>query len=257
MVTDSPNSSSMISFQQVDTSKKSFKALKKFASSNLGDDSSSKHFIQRKKAIAFVYVTKDEIFRLDQNYFIQNAEYNDFSGGYKRFYKLIPEDLLKSEAKSAVLQFKRYYNIPDGTIMLVQIQSSIIEPSTSPSSMKSKKMSVTGQGIHTDGASQAMLVCLKRKNVFGAENSFFKDLDGKEQIGKGEVLHEGDSVLFRDNLLYHYVSPALQKDTSKVMQRSIMLIHSPADFVLDGTLSKENNGGTRISSVQLRKEGKS
>ncbi len=147
-----------------------------------------------------MYVTNDEVFRLDQNYFIQNSGYNDFSGGYKRFYKLIPEDILESEAKSVILQFKRYYNIPDGTIMLVQIQSSIIEPSTSSSWSRT---SITGQGIHTDGASQAILVCLERENVSGAENSFFKDLDGKEQIGKEEVLNEGDAVLFRDNELYH------------------------------------------------------
>lgn len=241
----------MISFQQADISKNSFEALKEFASNNLGDDNSSKHFIPRKKAIAFVYVTNDEVFRLDQNYFIQNSGYNDFSGGFKRFYKLIPEDILKSEAKSVILQFKRYYNIPDGTIMLVQIQSSIIEPSTY---LSSSRTSVTGQGIHTDGASQAILVCLERKNVSGAENSFFKDLNGTEQIGKGKVLKEGDAVLFRDNELYHYVSPALPKDTSKLMRRSIMLIHSPADMFLNGTTSKENSGGTRESFVKLRKE---
>eukprot|EP00984_Skeletonema_dohrnii_P004998 scaffold1769_cov132-Skeletonema_dohrnii-CCMP3373.AAC.15 len=216
----------MISFQQADISKNSFEGLKDLLPTILE------------------MITA-------QNISFRNSGYNDFSGGYKRFYKLIPEDMLKSEAKSVILQFKRYYNIPDGTIMLVQIQSSIIEPSTS---LSSSRTSVTGQGIHTDGHSQAILVCLERKNVSGAENSFFKDLNGTEQIGKGKILNEGDAVLFRDNELYHYVSPALPKDTSKLMRRSVMLVHSPADNVLDGTISKENSLGRRESFVKLRNE---
>jgi hypothetical protein len=36
-----------------------------------------------------------------------------------------------------------------------------------------------------------------------------------------------------------------------------MLIHSPADIFLNGTTSKENSGGTRESSLKLRKEGES
>jgi hypothetical protein len=254
-VVDSSDSP-LISFQKIPISKKSFEELKVFARDNLGDDGSSRYFIERKKAIAFVYVTKDEVFRLDQNFFIQNSEYNDFSGGYKRFYKLIPENILSSYGKGTILHFKSHFNIPDGTIMLVQIQSSIIKASIpSPSEDHDKESgSVTGQGIHTDGASQAMLFCLERTNVDGAENSFFKDLDGKEQVEDEEILHEGDAVFFHDNKVYHYVSPASQEDISKLMRRSIMLIHSPADQYLRGDLSKDNNGGTQKASIKLRED---
>ena len=295
--------SQLVCFDQVSASKHEQAFLKHFSSSCLGPDESSKYFIKREKSIAFVYTIGNKLFRLDQDYFIQNSDYNDFSGGYRRQYELIPKNVIMTEPVSnSILEFKRHFHIPDLTTMLVQIQSSIIDPPkgrekemkdkvsivnrhgihtddssfTILSSTEDKNIldiettrqkttdqmeevdddedanSVTGQGIHTDGASHAMLYCIERTNVLGATNSFYKDLQGTEQLGESVVLDEGDVVYFQDDSVYHYVSPAFCKDKVKPMRRSMMLIHSPADIYFSGSRNKENSGGTRKSFRRLR-----
>mmetsp|Transcript_27736 Transcript_27736/g.34292 ORF Transcript_27736/g.34292 Transcript_27736/m.34292 type:complete len:320 (-) Transcript_27736:29-988(-) len=242
--------------------------LKTFARTGLGDDSSSEHFLKREKAIAFVKVVKDQVFRLDQNYFIQNSGYNDFSGGYRRFYELIPNDIIEKHVKGIILQFQREYDIPDETVMLIQIQSSIQEVDKSlehneDESEEIKKQSVvrrrinreqsvTGQGVHTDGANEAALFCIERTNVDGAKNSFFKDLEGADELVTDRILEEGELVFFRDDQIFHHVSPASQKDTRAEMRRSILLIHSPADHFMTGIRNDANNRGSVVSSIKLR-----
>jgi hypothetical protein len=248
---DDANDTPLFCFKNASISKEDLVELKRYARENLGEDPSSLHFMKRKKSIAFVYVMGGTIVRLDQDYFIQNESYNDFSGGYKRYYPLIPRELISSEMKSVILQFKRYYGIADGTIMLVQIQSSTIEPATNTSD-DSDDESVTGQGIHTDGAERATLFCLERTNVEGAKNSFYADLDGDVPLCDGTVLKEGHLAHFKDNEIFHRVSPASQKDGSKPMRRSLMLIHSPARNSLDGSCNENNRNGTRTSSTRLR-----
>ena len=46
--------------------------LKVFARQNLGEDNTSDYFIKREKSIAFVYVENNQVFRLDQDHFIQH-----------------------------------------------------------------------------------------------------------------------------------------------------------------------------------------
>ena len=230
-------------------------ALKTYARQGLGDDSSSDHFLARQKAIAFVYVENNEIFRLDQNYFIQNSSYNDFSGGYKRFYKLISPQIIKGAAKHEILNFHFHYGISDKTIMLVQIQSSFASaaaPSETDEIARNRSNSVTGQGIHTDGHCHAMLLCLERTNILGAENSFFEDLNGERRLGNPTVLEAGDLVYFRDDKIYHHVSQAQRADSSAPMRRSMMLIHSPAHMLLTG----ERNENNSLTTNQVAKEKK-
>ena len=236
-------------------SKEELEALKTFARHGLGNDSSSDHFLARQKAIAFVYVENNVIFRLDHNYFFQNSTYNDFSGGYKRFYKLIPPEIINEAAKQEILNFQLHHGIPDKTIMLVQIQSSFAPASAASERdeiVRNRSNSVTGQGIHTDGLCHAMLLCLERTNVLGAENSFFEDLSGERRLGKPTVLEEGDLVHFRDDKIYHYVSPAQRADSSAPMRRSMMLIHSPAHMLLTG----ERNENNCLRTNQVAKEKK-
>ena len=245
-------------YSTASSSERELDALKTFARHGLGKDSSSDHFLARQKAIAFVYVDKSEIFRLDQNYFIQNSTYNDFSGGYKRFYKLIPQKIIKGAAKQEILNFQRHNGIPDKTIMLVQIQSSFaLAAASSPERdevvVRKRSNSVTGQGIHTDdGTCHGMLLCLERTNVLGAENSFFEDLSGERRLGNPTVLEAGDLVYFCDDKIYHYVSPAQRADSSAPMRRSIMLIHFPARMFLTG----EKNENNSLRTIEVPKERK-
>jgi len=57
------------------------KGIQSFADENLGLDESSVYFMRRRKAIAFVFVLLGRVYSLEQNYFVQNESYNDFSGG--------------------------------------------------------------------------------------------------------------------------------------------------------------------------------
>ena len=90
----------------------------------LGQDPSSKHFMHREKCIRFILTYDETFFCLSQNYFLQASCYNDFSGGYKRIYKLLPESLLQGPLKEVILQFIRYNNLPNLSILLVQLQAS-------------------------------------------------------------------------------------------------------------------------------------
>ena len=71
-------------------------SVMEYASTSLGEDPSSKYFISRTKSIAFVLLVGDNIYPLQRNYFIQNSSYNDFSGGYRRYYSTIPDNVIQS-----------------------------------------------------------------------------------------------------------------------------------------------------------------
>ena len=68
---------------------------------------------------------------------------------------------------------------------------------------------MTGQGIHTDGADRAMLVCLHRGDkIEGAENVFHASLDGMEPLCEELPLQNREGLYFKDNSLYHTVTRA-------------------------------------------------
>ena len=73
---------------------------------------------------------------------------------------------------------KRKFNHKPGTIMLIQIQTTREER---------KKGDVTEQGIHTDGADEAALVCLERKNVSGACSELHEDIRGERPILQDKI----------------------------------------------------------------------
>ena len=207
-------------------------ALCKYSQAELGEDPSSQYFIPRQKSIGFVVYIDGEFFALQQNFFIQNAKYNDFSGGYKRFYKTLPDWLIQGHMKNALKAFVDTYQLPNYACILVQLQKSTI-----PAGMDIANFDITGQGIHTDGAERAMLVCVERKNVSGGSNCLYEDINGAKKILPQTVLEKGDSLFFKDNEIYHYVNDTKPKDCSKDMTRTMLLAHYPANDFLSG---KEN-----------------
>ena len=259
-----------LSFEKAPLTLGALKELQHYSQNHLQLDTSPGNFIQRNKAIAFVQVRKDNssagddvkvIHRLDQNYFIQPTKYNPTSsGGTERFYDLIPKSLLNEAIKPIILAYQQKFNIADGTTMGVHLQSSIIDPMEKrnkkmrmeekvkhTSDLQEDESSVTGQGVHTDGVCHQMILCIERTNVEGAKNSFYKDLHGKHPIGKERVLEEGNLVYFRDNVVFHYVSPAFPKDTDQVMRRTVMIIGSPVDHEVMGDVNDENSVDHRDS----------
>lgn len=129
------------------------------SSGELGIDPSSDYFTKRTKNIAYVLCLNGRWFQIHAHCFTQSQKYNDFSGGYKRCYREMPKQFVGCEATQKVLNvFKSTYNIPDNEPVLVQVQKSHLD-------VESAGKCLTGQGIHSDGADRAMLVCLERNNI--------------------------------------------------------------------------------------------
>ncbi len=202
----------------------------------LGPDPSSDYFTTRTKNIAYVLCLNGEWFQIRAHFFIQPQQYNDFSGGYKRCYREMPSEFLDCQATKKVLNaFKRTYKIPDNEPILVQVQQSHVTPDN-------EGQCLTGQGIHTDGADRAILVCLKRNNIEGAKNAIYADLEGKQAIVNPFVLEEGHAMLWHDNQVFHHVQPA--QSVEKEGTRTVLIAHYPAIHYLTGTINPNNALGT-------------
>jgi len=88
----------------------------------LSFDPSSKHFADRYKSIAFVlWIEKDQrAYQLSQNYFAQAAKYNDFSGGYRRYYSRVPEEvIMRDDVQQLFRDYMRSSRLPDKSVLLV------------------------------------------------------------------------------------------------------------------------------------------
>ena len=167
-------------------------------------------------------------------FFNQAEEYNDFSGGYQRFYDELPRSFVQCyAAQRALTAFADTYEIPEGELILVQVQSSNISP-------EDEGKCLTGQGIHSDGADRAMLLCLQRDNVENARSSVFEDVDGERRIVDRHVLREGHALFWKDNEIYHYVEPAKLADKSRSGRRTVMIAHYPAMMYVTGKPNPNN-----------------
>ena len=204
----------------------------------LGPDPSSDYFTTRTKNVAYVLCINGEWFQIRAHCFNQSKEYNDFSGGYKRCYREMPKQFLECEATKKVLNaFKSAYNIPDNEPILVQVQESHVTAENSGQCL-------TGQGIHSDGADRAILVCLERKNIDGAENAIYADLEGKRALIDPFVLNEGHALLWHDNKVFHDAKPAQVVSSETEGNRTVLIAHYPAIHYLTGTVNPNNTLGT-------------
>ena len=212
----------------------------------LGTDPSSNYFTKRTKNIAYVLCINKEWFQLDAQCFTQPERYNDFSGGYQRCYRKMPKQFLQCEATKKVLNtFKSVYNIPDREPILVQIQTSHVTTET-------EGKCITGQGIHSDGADKAILVCLERNNIAGAESAIYADLDGKRSLIEPFVLSEGSAMLWHDNRVFHHVQPARVVEADKESTRTVLIAHYPAIHYLQGTVNPNNTLQTNVVARSKR-----
>lgn len=220
------------------------------ACGELGPDPSSDHFTARTKNVAYVLCLQGEWFQIRAHCFSQPQQYNDFSGGYKRCYQEMPKTFLSSPATKKVLDtFKATYSIPDNEPVLVQVQTSHI-------TAQNAGQCLTGQGIHSDGADRAMLVCLERDNIEGAQSAIYADLEGKRSLISPFVLEAGKAMLWHDNQVFHTVQPAQVKDKSSEGVRTVLIAHYPAVHYLQGTTNPNNILGTNLakSGKQLRNQ---
>lgn len=215
------------------------------ACGSLGPDPSSQHFTKRTKSIAYVMCIEGQWFQLRADFFSQPQQYNDFSGGYKRFYRELPTEFLRCRSTQKVLSaFQKTYQIPDKELILVQVQTSHI-------SGHNVQQCLTGQGIHSDGADRAMLVCLQRDNVTDAENAIYHDLTGHRTVLDPFILEEGHGLLWKDNQVFHHVAPAQLANPEVDGSRTVLIAHYPAFHYLIGQPNPNNTLGT--NQVDCRK----
>lgn len=213
---------------------------------SLGSDPSSQHFTKRTKSIAYVMCIEGQWFQLRADFFSQPQQYNDFSGGYKRFYRELPAQFLGCTATQKVLStFQKTYGLPEKELMLVQVQTSHINHNTI-------NQCLTGQGIHSDGADRAMLVCLQRDNVIHAESAIYHDLNGQRAVLDPFILEEGHGLLWQDNQVFHHVAPAHLADTHTDGSRTVLIAHYPAFHYLIGKTNPNNTLGTNQVSSNRR-----
>ncbi|MEL6384624.1 MAG: 2OG-Fe dioxygenase family protein [Cyanobacteria bacterium J06626_18] len=218
------------------------------ACGELGPDPSSKYFAERTKNIAYVICIDEQWYQIRLDYFTQPHEYNDFSGGYRRYYREMPREFLECEATRKVLfAFKAAYSIPDKEPILVQVQKSHVDFAT-------QAKCLTGQGIHSDGADRAMLACLARENITAARNAIYADLAGDRALIDPFVLEEGHALMWHDNKVFHHVEPAQVIDPQQAGTRTVLIAHYPATHYMSGRTNSNNTLGTRLvdSSRQLR-----
>ncbi|MEM8641960.1 MAG: 2OG-Fe dioxygenase family protein [Cyanobacteria bacterium P01_G01_bin.54] len=209
------------------------------ASGELGPDPSSQFFTKRTKNIAFVLSINGRWFQINQNYFIQAAYYNDFSGGYRRYYQELPRTFIECLVTQKVLShFQATFKIPQGELVLVQVQTSHVYP-------WDETRCLTGQGIHSDGADKAMLICLQRRNIAGAKNAIYRDAQGRHPVIEPFVLQEGDVLFWEDNQVFHHVEPAQVVPPATEGARTVLIAHYPAFHYLSG----QTNPNNQLTSV--------
>ncbi len=190
----------------------------------------------RTKSICFLMLDTTGTFRkLSQNYFIQSKVYNGNpkQGGFRRYYELLSDEFITSPPMVKALELcKRKFNLKPGTTMLVQVQTT---------REKRANGDVTEQGIHTDGAEEAAIVCLQRKNVSGACTELYEDIRGEHPLLQDKFLQPGDGLFFRDNQVYHSVTPISPKNPEEgPALRTVMLMHTDSAYLLDGLANKNN-----------------
>ncbi|CAL4200378.1 unnamed protein product [Meganyctiphanes norvegica] len=206
----------------------------------LSPDPSSLYFLERNKNIRFIKVVDGGFEIMNKNYFKQSDKYNDFSGGYDRHYDLIPEHVVLGPMFNLLTFFIEHLSIPVNTIILAHLQSSSIRANIDGGD-------VTGQGIHTDGSDDVMMICVKRDNVLGAENQYHASLDGSQLLGSS-TLEAGDGVVVKDNEIFHYVTKATTNEP--IAHRIMIVIHSPFDG--NGDQNPNNKLGKNPATNQLR-----
>ena len=220
------------------------------ACGDLGPDPSSAYFAERTKNIAYVICIDEQWYQIRLDYFTQPHTYNDFSGGYRRYYREMPREFLECDATKKVLfAFKVAYSIPDKEPILVQVQKSHV-------TWENQDMCLTGQGIHSDGADRAMLTCLARENITAARNAIYADLEGDRALIDPFLLEEGHALMWHDNKVFHHVEPAQVLDPQQEGTRTVLIAHYPATHYMSGKTNPNNTLGTRLVERSQRLRNK-
>ena len=94
-------------------------SITKFSQEECGHDKTMDNGISRRKSIAFIFHIKDNVYALDQDYFIQSENYNTSSGGFKRYYKQIPQSWIQEHMREPYFKFAEINRIPEFSLTLL------------------------------------------------------------------------------------------------------------------------------------------
>ncbi|KAL7569798.1 hypothetical protein ACA910_008812 [Epithemia clementina (nom. ined.)] len=205
------------------------------AAGELGPDpSSGTIFIERRRNLAFVLRAEKRWLLLQQNFLNVARDYNRTMGGCRRYFRGMPETFLEDPVVLKLLnKFADVYGVPDGQIMLLFIQTSVVTP-------ENVGMCTTGEGIHCDGVDVCMMSVLRRDNIAGAGNAAFDDIHGERARFGPKVLQPGECLFWRDNRVYHYVEPTRLVDQSKPGCRTVLVIGYPGIHQVLGIRNPNN-----------------
>ncbi|KAL7569796.1 hypothetical protein ACA910_008810 [Epithemia clementina (nom. ined.)] len=205
------------------------------AAGELGPDpGSGTIFIKRQRNLIFVLRAGNRWLLVQQNFLNVARDYNRSMGGYRRYFRGMPETFLEDPDVLKLLnKFAEFYGIPDGQIMLLFIQTYVV-------THENEGMCTTGQGIHCDGVDVCMMSVLRRDNIAGARNAAFDDIYGKRVRLEPQVLQPGECLFWRDNRVYHDVEPARLMDPSKPGYRTVLVIGYPGIHQVIGIRNPNN-----------------
>lgn len=205
------------------------------AAGELGPDKGSGvDFIRRNRNLVFILRAGDRWIQLKQEFLNIAGEYNGTKGGYRRYFRGMPDSFLDDPAVlKAINTFADHFGVPDGQVVLLLIQTSII-------TQHDAGKCTTGDGIHCDGVDVCMLSVLRRENVRGTRSAAFQDPEGTKPLFTPRVLKPGECMFWRDNRVYHYVEPARLVDETKPGYRTVLVMGYPGIHQVIGTNNPNN-----------------
>ena len=204
----------------------------------MSHDPSCDAFVRRDKHHAFVkFLENGEAIRSEQDWFCQPDQYNDFNGGFNRRYSLIPMEVVQSpELRKAARAYQDFWKLPKEDWLFINIQINHFDED-------SRGKCPTGQGIHSDGANHGGIVVLSRENIIGATNSIYNDLKGEDRVFGPVDVQPGEMILWKDNKIFHEVSPATLQANKTKGSRAVIVILDAAEMFMTGIPNPDNTLG--------------
>ncbi|MCL1078666.1 hypothetical protein D5R81_12180 [Parashewanella spongiae] len=156
----------------------------------------------RFKAISRFTVIDDKVTILPHQGYIQTQYFNSVAGNIVRDYPPINECLTSHSACSDLLKLAAgITHSPSSAVYTLHQHRAL--------TMKGQESITVPEGKHQDGYEYVLLCCIARHNIVGGITSLYvgKQDDSKQVFKK--ILLEGEIVLVKDNVLYHYTTPVM------------------------------------------------
>lgn len=155
---------------------------------------------ERTHAVFASSVSDNSVCLLPYQPHFQTKYYNELNGGVARYFKEIPEQVLKNEVFEGLMKFA--YLLFSG----LKPTNYFIEVHQFPIKAKEGVIGLpTPEGIHRDGVAYVLMAMVKRNNVQGGETTIY-DLD-KQPLAQFTLMDTLDIAIVDDTKVFHSVSP--------------------------------------------------